>query len=273
MAVLPGRPAPILPATAGHPHPRWPAVVAAVLTFGTGALDVTTLTHLGGVFASVMTGNFALTGLAFARTDAALLTHTAVGLAGYVLGVAAGTRITGRRDSDGPLWPRSVTAALAVQFGVLFGLAVGWEATGATPTGTAQLALLAAAAVAMGLQGAAMRGLGVTVTTTYLTGTLTGVIAALTGSPRARCDRAAVAALIAAIGGAACEGVVLGTVPSAVPLLMLAPVAAVLAIAEYRHRRGATASAPKARTTAQQPGPDYRRTRVIAPARSAVGSR
>lgn len=269
MAVLPGRTAPILPTTAGHPQPRWPAAVAAVLTFGTGALDVTTLTQLGGVFASVVTGNFALTGLAFARSDAALLTHTAVGLAGYAVGVAAGTRIAGRRDSDGPLWPRAVTAALAVQFGVLFGLTVGWEATGAAPTGTAQLALLAMAAAAMGLQGAAMRGLGVTVTTTYLTGTLTGVIAALTGSPRTPCDRAAVAALMAAIGGAACEGVVLDTVPSAVPLLMLAPVAAVLAIAAYRHRRGAT----KARAAAQRPDPHYRRTRIIAPARSAVASR
>lgn len=261
MAVLPARTAPVLPPTAGRPQPRWPALVAAVLTFGTGALDVTTLTHLGGVFASVMTGNFALTGLAFAHSDAALLTHTAMGLAGYALGVAAGTWITGQRHSEGPLWPRSVTAALAVQLGVLFGLTVGWEATGAAPTGTAQLALLAAAAAAMGLQGAAMRGLGVTVTTTYLTGTLTGVIAALTGSPRARCDRAAVAALMAAIGGAACEGVVLYTVPSAVPLLMLAPVAAVVAVAAHRHRGAGTVEVPITRPT-----------RHVAVSRSAVGA-
>lgn len=246
-AVLPARPAPIVPAAASHPHPRWPAAVAAVLTFGTGALDVTTLTHLGGVFASVMTGNFALTGLALAHSDAALLTHTAVGLAGYVLGVATGTRITGRCKSDGAAWPRSVTAALATQLGVLFVLALGWEATHAAPTGAAQLALLAAAAAAMGLQSAAMRGLGVTVTTTYLTGTLTGLVAALTGSARARIDWAAVAALIAAVGGAACGGAVLVTVPSAVPLLMLAPVAAVMAVAAYRHRGAATVPAPRAR--------------------------
>jgi uncharacterized membrane protein YoaK (UPF0700 family) len=246
---------------AGHPRQQWPAAVATVLTFGTGALDVTTLTHLGGVFASVMTGNLALTGLALAHSDAALLTHTAVGLTGYVLGVAAGTRITGRRESYGTLWPRSVTAALAVQLGILFGLTLGWEATGAAPTGAAQLALLAAAAAAMGLQSAAIRGLGVTVTTTYLTGTLTGLVAALTRSPRARTDSAAVAALIAAIGGAACEAAVLATVPSAVPLLMLTPVAAVVAVAAHRHRRASTVEVPSARPT-----------RRVALARSAVGA-
>jgi uncharacterized membrane protein YoaK (UPF0700 family) len=243
------RTTPTLPATAGHPHPRWPAAVATVLTFGTGAMDVTTLTHLGGVFASVMTGNLALTGLALAHWDATLLTHTAMGLTGYALGVAAGTWITGRHGSHGALWPRSVNAVLAVQLGVLLGLTLGWEATGAVPTGAAQLGLLAAAAAAMGLQGAAMRGLGVTVTTTYLTGTLTAVIAAVTRSPHVGSDRAAIAALIAAIGGAACEATVSVTVPSAVPLLMLTPVAVVLAVAVYRQRRAATVEVPTARPT------------------------
>lgn len=234
----------IAPAAADHPHPRWPAAVAAVLTVGTGALDVTTLTHLGGVFASVMTGNFALTGLALAHLDTALLTHTAVALGGYVLGVVTGTHITGRHASVGTLWPRSVTATLAVQFGVLLGLALGWEATRGAPTGALQLALLGAAAGAMGLQGAAMRGLGVTVATTYLTGTLTGLIAAGTRSPRARVDSAAVAALTGAVFGAACGGVLLATVPSAVPLLLLAPVGAVTAAAACRHRLAARLAVP-----------------------------
>ncbi len=272
MVILPATLAPIVPAPAGHPHPRWPAAVAAVLTFGTGALDVTTLTHLGGVFASVMTGNFALTGLALARSDVALLTHTAVGLAGYVFGVAAGSRITGRREPAGAAWPRSVTAVLAVQFAVLFGLAVGWEATGGAPSGTAQLVLLAAAAASMGLQSAAMRGLGVTVTTTYLTGTLTGLTAALTRSPRARCDRAAVAALLAIVGGAACAGVVLVTVPSATPLLVLAPVGAVLVVAAYRERRRVTVSVPERHNAAQRPQPFSGPARVVAAAHSAVGA-
>ena len=263
------RTAPIVAGKAGHPRPRWPAGVAAVLTFGTGALDVTTLTHLGGVFASVMTGNFALTGLALARSEGALLTHTAVGLAGYALGVVAGTWITGRRESAGTLWPPSVTTTLAVQFGVLIGLGVGWEATGAAPTGVAQLALLTAAAAAMGLQGAAMRGLGVTITTTYLTGTLTGVIATLVGSRCARIDWPALAALSAAVGGAACGGLVLGTVPTALPLLMLVPVAAVVAAAGYRHLRP-TVSARRTHRAGLRSRPLSRPTWEAALVQSAV---
>lgn len=267
MALAQGPTAPIAAAKAGHPRQRWPALVAAVLTFGTGALDVATLTHLGGVFASVMTGNFALTGLALSRSDGALLTHTTVGLAGYVIGVAVGSRITGARGSTAPLWPRSVTVTLAVQLGVLIGLAVGWELTGGAPSGIAQLALLSAAAAAMGLQGAAMRGLGVTVTTTYLTGTLTGVIAALTGSSRTRTDRAAIAALTAAVGGAAGAGLVLATAPAALPLLVLIPVAAVLTAAG--HRRLVVSG----RRTKRAPLPSHplsRGTRCAALVRSAV---
>lgn len=41
----------------------------------------------------------------------------------------------------------------------------------------------------------------------------------------------------------------LNTVPSAVPLLTLTPVAAVVAVAVYRQRRGATVEAPTARPT------------------------
>ena len=49
----------------------------------------------------------------------------------------------------------------------------------AAPVGAVQLALLATAAASMGLQGAAVRGLGVALATTYLTGTLTGLVATL----------------------------------------------------------------------------------------------
>ena len=44
-------------------------VLAAALTFGTGAMDVASVTRLGGVFSSVMTGNLVLLGLAAARTS------------------------------------------------------------------------------------------------------------------------------------------------------------------------------------------------------------
>lgn len=66
-------------------------VLAAALAFGTGAMDVASVTRLGGVFSSVMTGNLVLLGLAAARPSGELATHTALAFAGYVTGAALGT--------------------------------------------------------------------------------------------------------------------------------------------------------------------------------------
>lgn len=220
----------------------WPIALAAALTFGTGAIDVTTLTRHGGVFASVITGNLVLTGFGLANGNATLVAHAATAVGGFIVGVAVGTRVTGAREPDGPRWPRRVTVALGLEFVVLSVFTLGWEATGAAPTGSAQLGLLAIAAIGMGLQSAAARGLGVTVATTYLTGTLTGVIAGLTGSPRSRADGAGIAALIAAVGGAICGGLVLSTVPAAAPLLIMTPLTVVLATAVHRHHGEARGS-------------------------------
>lgn len=222
-----------------QPEVRWPIALAAALTFGTGAIDVTTLTRHGGVFASVITGNLVLTGFALANANAALVAHTATAVAGFIVGVAVGSRVTGARDPDGPRWPLRVTVALGVEFVVLSGFTIGWEETGGAPTGSAQLASLGTAAIGMGLQSAAARALGVTVATTYLTGTLTSVIAGLTRSPRPRTDYAGVAALMAAVGGAVSAAVVLSSVPAAAPLLTLVPLTVVLAAAAQHHLRNA----------------------------------
>ena len=95
-----------MPATdgAGHPQPGGEAgrgdrrdatmitVLAVVLTLASGATDVATFIRLGSVFASVMTGNLVLLGLAIGRSGA-LATHAVVAIAGYSVGVAAGTRL------------------------------------------------------------------------------------------------------------------------------------------------------------------------------------
>lgn len=220
---------------------RWPIAVAALLTFGAGALDVVALTHLGGVFASVMTGNLALMGLGIARADAGTVMHSVVAVVFYVVGVVAGTRVAGAREPTQPAWPRSATVTLGVELVVLCAMAIGWATSHGVPVGDLQLGLLAAAAASMGLQGAAMRSLGVTLATTYLTGTLTGLIAARTHSDRRQRDPAGIASLVAAVCGAACGGLLLATAPSATPLLCVLPVAVVTATAGWRRRAGTNA--------------------------------
>ncbi|HEY6311951.1 MAG TPA: YoaK family protein, partial [Streptosporangiaceae bacterium] len=172
-------------------------LIAISLTFGSGAADVTSFTRLGDVFTSVMTGNIVLWGLAAARGSLSLAAHTAVAIAGYIAGVACGTWVAhgvrasgasgpseGAGDPGGPgaegALPAHVTWALSAEFVLLAGFAAGWEIDGASPAGWAQYALLAVLAAAMGVQSSAVKDMGLTeVSTTYLTGTLTGLVASL----------------------------------------------------------------------------------------------
>src|SRR5260370_16133991 len=116
-------------------------------------------------------------------------------------------------------------AALLVEFVLLAGFTVGWELTGDAPQGTAQFVLLAVAAAAMGTQSAAALGFGARVSTTYLTGTLTSVVAAwVTPGRPARMQWREVSLLGALTAGAAAGGVVVAHEPArlaAVPLTAL----------------------------------------------------
>ena len=93
-------------------------------------------------------------------------------------GVAIGARLVPAGEAPGAPWHRAMPMALLVELLLLAGFTVGWELTGAAPSGAVQLVLLAVLAAAMGTQSAAARGFGARVSTTYLTGTLTLVVAA-----------------------------------------------------------------------------------------------
>jgi uncharacterized membrane protein YoaK (UPF0700 family) len=207
---------------------------AVALTVGTGAIDVTAFTRLGTVFASVMTGNLVLLGLAAERLSGTLAIHTLVAFAGYVVGVAAGARLVpadaAREEREGRAGPvhHSVPTVLLVELVLLAGFTAGWELTGASPHGASQLALAAVAAATMGTQSAAGRGLSSLVSTTYLTGALTAVVASLVtrDAPRVRWREAA--QLLALGGGAAAGGLVLATAPAILPAIPLSALVLVI---------------------------------------------
>jgi uncharacterized membrane protein YoaK (UPF0700 family) len=206
-------------------------VLAAALAFASGAMDLAAFTQLGKVFCSVMTGNLVLLGLATARESGDLAGHTAVALAGYIAGAALGSRIGGRSQREDVLWPAPVTATLLLELLAFAGFTVGWELTSSHPTGAWQLSLLALAALAMGLQSAAMRNVGTTLSTTYLTGTLTSAVASLVngGQPGQR-GRLNVAVLVAVAIGAAAGGVLLATLPAIFPLLPMGALTGVISL-------------------------------------------
>jgi uncharacterized membrane protein YoaK (UPF0700 family) len=215
-----------------RPRQQILTLIAIALTFGSGAADVASFTRLGDVFTSVMTGNIVLWGLAAARGSLTLASHTAVSIAGYIAGVAGGTWVahavkdrpaSGSADGDGVL-PAHVIWVLLAELTLLAGFTVGWEVSGAAPAGWAQFALLATLAAAMGMQSSAVKDMGLTeVSTTYLTGTLTGLVSSLVSpgqdTPHGL-RRSGV--LIGLVAGASLCGLFVATAADGVPALLLA---------------------------------------------------
>ena len=228
------------------PRQHYLTLIAIALTFASGAADVVSFTRLGNVFASVMTGNIVLWGLAVARGSATLASHTAVSIAGYITGVAGGTWIghgvkTGSSavkglpsasdsasdsdsgDDEGVL-PGHVLSVLLAELTLLAGFTVGWEVSGARPTGWAQFSLLATLTAAMGMQSFAVNNMGLTeVSTTYLTGTLTGLVSSL-ASPGKSTPHGVrrFGVLIGLVAGASLSGLLVATAANWVPALPLA---------------------------------------------------
>ena len=212
-------------------------LIAIALTFGSGAADVASFTRLGDVFTSVMTGNIVLWGLAVARGSLTLASHTAVSIGGYIAGVAAGTWIARwaretSSDREGVL-PSHVIWVLLGELTLLAGFAVGWEVSGSSPAGWAQFGLLATLAAAMGVQSSAVNDMGLTqVSTTYLTGTLTGLVSSL-ASPGQDTPQGLrrFGVLIGLVAGASLCGLFVATAADAVPALPLAALVSTLVLA------------------------------------------
>jgi uncharacterized membrane protein YoaK (UPF0700 family) len=225
-------------------------MIAIALTFASGAMDVASFTRLGEVFTSVMTGNIVLGGLAVAQRSLSLASHTAVSIAGYIAGVAGGTwvvhgfRAAGDKPGDeeglASVLPAHVLWALFAELILLAGLTVGWEITGARPAGWAQYCLLAVAAAAMGVQASAVNEMGLTnVSTTFLTGTLTGLVSSLV-SPGQDTPHGLrrFGVLIGLAAGAGLSGLLVATAAAVVPALPLAALITTLVLASVPLRNG-----------------------------------
>jgi uncharacterized membrane protein YoaK (UPF0700 family) len=217
-----------------RPRQQILTLIAIALTFGSGANDVASFTRLGDVFTSVMTGNIVLLGLSLAERSVSLASHTVVSIAGYIAGVAGGAWVAhgfkarggGKpEDSDrDSVLPGHVSWALFAELVLLAGFTAGWEATGSRPTGWAQFVLLAVLAAAMGVQSLAVNEMGLAaVSTTFLTGTLTGLVSSLVspGQDTPHGPRR-FGVLIGLAAGAGLCGLLLATAAAVVPVLPLA---------------------------------------------------
>jgi uncharacterized membrane protein YoaK (UPF0700 family) len=215
--------------------------LVGLLTFTSGCVDVVTLMIIGGTFTSVITGNLIIVGRAIGTSSLTPALHVVMSVGGYILGVAAGSRLRVRLTRTWPQapWPRAATMVLAAEWVLLAAVNVAWVSWGASPPVAATDAMLVTAAVALGMQSAAARAITGNPSTTYMTGALTALVEALATGGRRSADATAALGLLSLVAGAACSAVL---VERARPAALLPPLASLLAVVVIKlcqHRREA----------------------------------
>jgi uncharacterized membrane protein YoaK (UPF0700 family) len=156
----------------------------------------------------------------------------------FIIGTIAGAHIAGAPRGDDPVWPRPLSLALGVELAIFIAVAIGWWASGSDPTGLVQAALLAASALALGIQSSAVLRLNVSgLSTTYLTGTLTTLVQTLTTTRRLRGSGRSLCLLIALVAGATIGTLLATRIPAAAPLLPMLILAVVIGVAEFKSVR------------------------------------
>jgi uncharacterized membrane protein YoaK (UPF0700 family) len=151
-----------------------------LLSLAAASVDAISYLGLGHVFTAMMTGNTVLLGLALAQGEVLAALRSILALIGFAIGVFVGAIIV-ERESDPAEWPAAVTAALIFETVILIVFATIFILLGNSRAGIVYL-LIILSAVAMGMQSAAVRRLGVPgIATTFITGTLTSLMIDLLG--------------------------------------------------------------------------------------------
>jgi uncharacterized membrane protein YoaK (UPF0700 family) len=149
--------------------------ILLLTAFAAGAVDVISFATLGGVFASAMTGNFALLAYYVAQSDSQSAMGSVVALVGFAIGCALGVLQRRGRPQE-----QALSLLLASEAGLLlfFALYFMWTPHAAhAPSDHLQIVLLA---VAMGLQ--AVIGQTISLTTIVFTTTLTKLVGTIADS-------------------------------------------------------------------------------------------
>jgi uncharacterized membrane protein YoaK (UPF0700 family) len=150
-------------------------VLLLVLTAVTGLVDAVSYLKLGHVFVANMTGNVVLLGFAVADAEDFSIAASSVAIAAFLAGALAGGRIG---SSVGQHRARHLAIATSVQSALVAAALVVSLFALDPDAAVIRCSLIALLALAMGLQNAAVRRLGVPgLTTTVLTMTLTGLVA------------------------------------------------------------------------------------------------
>src|ERR1700733_11259483 len=150
-------------------------IILLLTAFAAGTVDVISFATLGGVFASAMTGNFALLAYYVAQSDSQSAMGSVVALIGFAIGCALGVLQRRSRAQE-----QALSLLLTTEAGLLlfFALYAMWTPHVAhAPSDHLQILLLA---VAMGVQ--AVIGQTISLTTIVFTTTLTKLVGTIADS-------------------------------------------------------------------------------------------
>jgi uncharacterized membrane protein YoaK (UPF0700 family) len=203
------------------------------LAAGSGATDAFSFVALGHVFTSVITGNLVLVGVSIGARSFTDVLAIAVAIACYLLASAGAARFLRDRVPADAIWTTALTRMLVAEAGVQAAVLALWVLV------PIRLLLIGLCAVAMGAQSATVRAVpGTSLSTTYLTGTLTALVASFATGRRDAVGRAAgIGVLVTLMVGAIAEAALLrvaSPVGPALPLVVSAAVA--IGTARLRHR-------------------------------------
>ncbi|MFG2835387.1 YoaK family protein [Streptomyces zaomyceticus] len=169
----------LVPPRGGRHGPLPPLLLA--LTVVTGLVDAVSYLGLGEVFVANMTGNVVLLGFALAGTAGLSAPATAVSTAAFLAGAVAGGRFGGRFAGHRG---RLLASAMSVQAVLVTAALVTATLADDGPAAPVRYTLIVLLGLAMGLQNAVVRRLGVPdLTTTVVTQTLTGLASDSTPNP------------------------------------------------------------------------------------------
>ena len=208
-------------------------VLLVALTAASGAVDAISYFGLGKIFSAFMTGNIVYLGFGIAEIEGPDVIPVICALSMFAAGSYLGLRVTMLRSKESGLWPPVMTVLLTlVAIAESAFLAVWLATTGHPPTAVCDV-LIALLSLAMGIQTAAVRSLGVQgVFTTAGTFTLVALTGTFAGSrSRAEIPRLA-GVLVGLVAGAVGGGLLLLHARGYAPLLP--PVITVLVIAAGR---------------------------------------
>lgn len=181
------------------------------------------------VFTANMTGNVVLLGIALSSQSAAQAVRAGVAVLGFAAGVLIAARVVGRAPEPRG-WPPRAAHVLAGALVLQIGFAIAWLAADGTPDGSGRDVLIAVSAIAMGAQSAAVAAMRFpNLATTYITGTLTGLLAGIATGRRDAIDGLRIGVIVALAIGATAGALLISDARDLAPLLPAALTAAVLA--------------------------------------------